>query len=45
MSWIDILTDEEVAEIAALLDSDEGGVEVETPLFEDEDAWAFAEQD
>lgn len=44
MSWTEILTDEEVAEIAALLDSDEG-VEVEAPLFEDEDAWAFAEQD
>lgn len=42
MSWTDILTDEEVAEIAELLDSDEG-VEVEAPLFEDEDAWAFAE--
>lgn len=45
MSWTDILTDEEVAEIAALLDSDEGSVEVEAPLFEDVDAWAFAEQD
>ena len=44
MSWVDILTDEEVAEIAELLDGDEG-VEVEAPLFEDEDAWGFAEQD
>lgn len=44
MSWTDILTDEEVAEIAALLDSDEN-IEVEAQLFEDEDAWAFAEQD
>lgn len=46
MSWTDILTDEEVAEIAALLGSDEvEGVEVEAPLFEDEDAWAFADMD
>lgn len=44
MSWTDILTDEEVAEIAILLDGD-GGYEIEAPEIEDEDAWAFADMD
>lgn len=45
MAWYDILTEDELAELESLLDSDSGGVEIEAPLFEDEDAWAFAEQD
>ena len=45
MAWYDILTEDELAELESLLDSDSGGVEIDMPLIEDEDAWAFAEQD
>lgn len=44
MSWTDILTDEEIAELELLLDSD-GGYEIKAPSIEDEDAWAFADMD
>lgn len=44
MAWYDILTEEELAELESLIDGD-GGYEIETPLFEDEDAWAFANMD
>lgn len=44
MDYNDFLTEEEIAEIEALLDGSEG-VEIEAPLFDDEDAWAMAEQD
>lgn len=44
MSWTDILTDEEVAELELLLDGD-GSYEIEVQSIEDEDAWAFADMD
>lgn len=44
MSWYDILTDEEIAELESLFDGD-GGYEIEAPAIEDEDAWAFADMD
>lgn len=41
MEWYDILTEAELVELESLLDGD-GGYEIEAPLIEDEDAWAFA---
>lgn len=41
MAWYDILTEEEIAELESLLDSD-GGYEI-APEIEDEDAWALAD--